>query len=355
MQIRTVCKPSLYVQNPRTANVEVLDFVVFSLQFSFQLSRSRILMYDENSVHGGKLPVAGGNEPKFGATGNQVLGKSSVGLKQQTTTSERRILSDISNTKAPSLNSLNTPRPSPKPGFVPFKENVPKSGNVAPKASLPQPKNTSESSQKAEPRLQHLRNTESSQKAGPRIPLRDIVNQSTPASKGSTTATVQQEPRLKSGGPRRFGSKATARIRLTDEELRLADEWAKEDISLEQIHFSGDDMEALRQKMIEAEIEETVAAIRNYRGGPLPSATDKPSEETVEDSLRYADGRLKLDSVQDEIDHSALKRFESLFMEDDSEEHDPILKASSISTVWEEDYPSIPENWRLREDLVTSL
>ncbi|KAL3695910.1 hypothetical protein R1sor_009986 [Riccia sorocarpa] len=303
-------------------------------------SRGRISMYDENSVHGGKMPVASGLGLKLGANGNQVLGKSAGGLKQQSATSERRILSDISNTKANSLSSLGTPRPSPKPGFVPFKENALKSENLPPKASLPHHRNISESSQKA---------------VGARIPLRDIANQPARALKGGrTTDTLQQKPKLNSGAPKRLGSKATARIRLTDEELRLADEWAKEDISLEQIHFSGDDMEALREKMIEAEIEETVAAIRNYRGGPPPSTVHKPLEEDVEDSVRYADGRLKLDRACD-VFENRVEKFEPLSMEDDTEVNDPILRASTSSFTWEDDYPSVPENWRLREDLVSSL
>ncbi|BBN01671.1 hypothetical protein MPTK1_2g09350 [Marchantia polymorpha subsp. ruderalis] len=304
-------------------------------------SRGRTSMYDENSVHAGKMPVAGVQGSKLGVNGNQVIGKSTGGLKlQQSATNERKILSDISNTKAPSHASFGTPKPSPKPGFVPFRENqttkvdnIFKSENLPPKAGQSQ----------------------SSQKAAARIPLRNIVNESAPPSvKENGPEVVQQKPKLKTGAPKRLGSKATAKIRLTDEQLRLADEWAKEDIQLEQIHFTGDDIEALREKMIDAEIEETVALVRNYRGGWLPSATGKPSECNEEDSLRYADGCLKLDRSFDETAFSAARGNDVFDVEDNLRTEDLNLSAMNNSLFLDEGYPSIPEGWTLREEFATA-
>lgn len=132
--------------------------------------------------------------------------------KQQSIASERRILSDISNTK--SLSSFGTPKPSPKPGLSVFRSenNVP--------SKVPQ---------------------SSSQKPAARAPLRNIVNGSQPAA--SSARAVKQPSQKK---------KADYKFHLTPEQLRQADEWAKEDLPIEQTHFTGQDMDALREKIVDA-------------------------------------------------------------------------------------------------------
>ncbi|CAM6089755.1 unnamed protein product [Calypogeia fissa] len=261
-------------------------------------SRARNSLNDENS------------RPAVKLQGNVSQGPGRTGLKQQqSTTSERKILSDISNTNKSGL-SFGTPKPSPRPpGLSVFQS----SENLKAAGGLPQ---------------------SSSQKPSARVPLRSIVNGAQPA---SSVARGGVKPSQK--------KKAEYKFNLTAEQLRQAEEWAKEDLPIEQTHFTGQDMEALREKMIEAEIEETVAMVRNFRPGGFRSFST-PTIDEVDTTIYYEDGRLKPDPRGNPFDEDMEMDMDCGFELEapSSKADDPIL--SNLNHVSDDaDYPCIPEVW----------
>ncbi|XP_024519951.1 uncharacterized protein LOC112342411 [Selaginella moellendorffii] len=76
-----------------------------------------------------------------------------------------------------------------------------------------------------------------------------------------------------------------------------ADEWAKQGI--ERVHFTGDDMEALRQKLEHQEMEKRVKAVLSFRTEIFP-VWPRPAPKA--DGPFDCDGKLKLDTYEEVSD-----------------------------------------------------
>ncbi|KAJ7555492.1 hypothetical protein O6H91_05G041000 [Diphasiastrum complanatum] len=102
-----------------------------------------------------------------------------------------------------------------------------------------------------------------------RTPLRNITNENEVpggASPSLAAKPPEQKNRAASQTGTRVGSNTS--IQLSEELVKKAEMWAQEGI--ERVHFSGKDMELLREKMEQEEMEKRIAAALAYR-------TDFPS------------------------------------------------------------------------------
>eukprot|EP01018_Ginkgo_biloba_P000405 Gb_07427 [translate_table: standard] len=124
-----------------------------------------------------------------------------------------------------------------------------------------------------------------------RDPLRNITNVESMQNKAPGT-TVQTK---KSGSQaKNLKLYPNPRFEVTEETKHKADLWAREGI--ERVHFTGKDMEAVRQKIAEEEVNKRVAQALSYRTDLpcfLPCALEKDPPD-IKDTL-------ELDPVEDLI------------------------------------------------------
>ncbi|KAH9557350.1 hypothetical protein CY35_07G081300 [Sphagnum magellanicum] len=268
---------------------------------------------DENAAH----PLLAGKLQGNNGGGLQTAGKAG-GLKLQQQNQqgsnhpERKTLSNITN----KLPNSQTPNPALKPSSG--SENlISKTGSSS---SLKKPTGS------ARIALRNITNENST--AGPSpstAPVKDVVKQMKP--KSGLGLSKSDAPKL---GPKIYPP-------LSQEMKRNADLWAKDGI--EHMHFSGDDMEALRLKLEDEEIEKRVNASLAYRM-QLPRFFPQHSEPIKE-----------IGDVLEPVPCGPFVEkddFATPFTGDDLNEKDILGCNCSILEI-----PRIPDNWRLigEEDL----
>ncbi|KAG0616597.1 hypothetical protein M758_5G127100 [Ceratodon purpureus] len=265
---------------------------------------------DENAAI---LPHLSGKMQLQNNSSMSMMGKG-IGLQQQAGNSERKTLSNITNTMKPTGAAM---RPS---------------------LNLSDAENSSAKS---------LQSTVKKALSA-RVPLRNITNENAAVNPSPGNAPAkdlkQMHIKPKAAGPKMEASKSEQQKPwskynkpLADPELeKLVQEWAEEGIEFP-AGKSGDDLEVLRRVQADREIEERVAAIRNFRM-PLPSF------------VRHNDDSMEMKNVLE------MDPYEDQFIRsNDPEVPFPEMDWSKptglddflVYSCLEEDLPDVPDNWTL--------
>lgn len=265
---------------------------------------------DENAA---VLPHLSGKMQLQNNSSMPMMSKS-VGLQQQAGNSERKTLSNITNTMKPtgatsksSLNLSDAENSSSKP----LQSTVKKALSA-------------------------------------RVPLRNITNENAFVNPTPGNAPAkdlkQMSAKPKAAGPKIEAPKSEQQKPwsrynkpLADPELeKLVREWAEEGIEFS-AGKSGDDLDVLRKEQVDREIEERVAAIRNFRM-PLPSFVRR-----CDDSMEMKNV-LEMDPYEEQFNRSTDP--EVPFPEMDWSKPSG-LDDFLVYSCLEEDLPDVPDNWTL--------
>nr|PNR27411.1 hypothetical protein PHYPA_029563 [Physcomitrium patens] len=242
-----------------------------------------------------------------------MMGKT-AGLQQQTGNSERKTLSNITNT----MKSAGAP--------LKFSANL-----------LDVEYSSSKSVQ-----------TTARKGLSARVPLRNITNENvvvnpSPGNPSAKEAMLTSKPKVagpKTEAPKSEQLKPWSKYNkpLADPELeKLVQEWAEEGIELP-AGKSGDDIEILLKEQADREIEERVAAIRNFRM-PLPSFV-----RHYDDSMEMK-SVLEMDPYEEQFTRSIDP--EVPFPEMDWGKPSGLVDEFLVHPGAEEDLPDIPDTWHV--------